>query len=250
MTGVPPSSAAPGPQFLTTRWSVIAQAAAPLQPQQQMALQELCAAYWMPVYAFIRRSGMEAHQAEDSTQDFFLDLVNNRRLLETADQAHGRFRSYLLAAVKHHLAHWRRGQRAQKRGGGRHLLPLDFADAERCYAAEPSDGWTAEALFHRRWALTLLDRVLQQLAERHAAAGRGAWFEALQPYLTAGDDCPPQDDVAQRLGTTPAAVRVAIHRLRRQYRDALTAEIAATLGDETAVIDERTELFRALSGEV
>lgn len=210
-------------------------------------MQDLCCIYWPPVYAFIRRSGFDPHAAEDLTQDFFSDLIQRDKLLSSADQNAGRFRTYLLAAVKHSLANFRRHGAAKKRGGDVRTLAVDWNDAERRYAAEPVDGWTPEAIFHRRWAMTLLQRVLEQLHGGFADAGREQWFQAMSPFLT-GDSKPQYQELAVQLGTTPAAIRVAVHRLRKQYRDALAAEIAGTLGDPDAIHEERITLLNALSG--
>ncbi len=234
------------PQFQTTRWSMIAHAAEDSSPDQRAALEELCWAYWQPVYAFIRRSGLDPHQAEDLTQDFFADLVDRGPLIETADPAQGRFRTYLLAAVKNRMANFRRDAAVIKRGGNVQTFSMDAATAEQRYAAEPVDGWTPEALFNRRWALTLLENVLDQLQRQYARADRDDWFRAMHPFLTT-DDRPPYDELARQLGTTNAATRVAVHRLRKQYRDALAAAIAATLGEGETVAEERMELLQSLS---
>ncbi|MCG8652541.1 MAG: ECF-type sigma factor, partial [Pirellulales bacterium] len=155
------------PRFQTTRWSVIAHAGEGASPAQQAALEDLCQAYWQPVYAFVRRSGFGRHQAEDLTQDFFAELVDQRRLLRAADHQRGRFRTFLLAAVKNHMANHRRQAATLKRGGGVELFSIDTDDAERRYSVEPKEGWTPEALFNRRWALTLLENVLDQLAQHY-----------------------------------------------------------------------------------
>lgn len=236
------------PAFQTTRWSLIARAAEDSGPLQQAALEDLCRSYWRPIYSFIRHSGLGRHQAEDLTQDFFADLVDHGPLIETADPSQGRFRTYLLAAVKHRLANQRREASAARRGGKVQTFSIDWNDAELRYASEPTDGWTAEAIYNRRWALTLLENVLDKLAERYDQADRKEWFDAMRPFLTS-DDQPPHHDLAQRLGTTASAIRVAVHRLRKQYRDALAAEINTTLGDGETVADERGELLRSLLGE-
>lgn len=249
-----PSSASDTPpvgksaRFQTTRWSIIADAANGSGPDQRDALEELCRSYWQPVYVFVRRSGFSAPEAEDLTQDFFADLVQRGPLIESADRTQGKFRTYLLAAVKNRIANHHRDAAAIKRGGDVQFFSIDAAAAERRYDAEPASGWTAEALFHRRWALTLLDRVLQRLADSYERSGRKEWFESLRPFLTTGEK-PAHDELAKRLETTASAVRVSIHRLRKQYRDALAAEIATTLGEDQSVADERGELLRSLTGD-
>jgi RNA polymerase sigma-70 factor (ECF subfamily) len=245
MTTPPGSRLAP--RFRTTQWSLVVRAASAEGSGQQAALADLCRAYWYPVYVFIRRRGFDAGESEDLTQDFFSELLDKRGLLETADPTRGRFRTYLLAGVKHHLSKHRRRQAAEQRGGKVHTLSVDWMGAEQRYATEPVDGWTADAIFHRRWALTLLEQVLARLSEHYAAHGRGEWFERLRPYLTT-DDQPAYADLAETLGTTPSAVRVAVHRLRKHYREALEAEIRSTVGESDSTEDERAELWRALGG--
>jgi RNA polymerase sigma-70 factor (ECF subfamily) len=243
------SSSFRSPQFQTTRWTIIARAANDDPAEKREAMQSLCEIYWPPVYTFVRRRGFDRHEAEELTQDFFAGLIQRDMLLTTANQSNGRFRTYLLAAVKHHLANHRRSKAAQKRGGDVQTLSIDWNDAERRYVAEPIDGWTAEAIFHRQWALTLLARVLDQLREGYAESGREPWFQAMSPFLT-GEAKPNYDQLSQQLQTTPAAARVAVHRLRKQYRTALAAEISGTISDTDAVNEERVTLLKALSGDV
>ena len=209
-------------------------------------METLCGQYWLPVYSFVRSRNFDAPTAEDITQDFFSHLVQQSTLLKRADPANGRFRTYLLAAVKNHIANHRRGQNAIKRGGGFTTFSIDV-DAERRYLAEPTDNWTAEAIFNRQWAIALLDHVLNRLAQRYEDRDRTNWFETIRPFLTINAR-PSYDQLAEQLGTTPAAARVAVHRIRKEYRDALACEIAATIGEGESVSDERTELLRALNG--
>lgn len=241
------SQATESPRFQTTHWSLVARAARGDSGEGRAALSELCQIYWFPVYVFLRRRGLAPADAEDMTQEFFAELLTRRRLLETADPAEGRFRTYLLAAVKHLLANQRRHAAAECRGGQAATLQIDWTNAEQRYAAEPADGWTAEAIFHRRWALIVLERVLDQLADHYQRHDRGAWFDSLRTYLTT-DEKPPYRELAERLGTTDSAIRVAVHRLRQHYRDGLIAEIRATIGEGDNANDERAELLRALLG--
>ena len=236
------SSAPQSPRFDTTRWSVVRAAGG---PDSSAALALLCRAYWYPLYAFVRRRGYSAHDAQDLTQGFFAQLLA-RNDLATVDRARGRFRSFLLGALKHYLANeWDRAQ-AQKRGGGVALISIDDAEAERRYQDEPAEQITAEQLYDRRWALTLLDQVLAKLSAEMSIAGKSAQFEALKFCLT-GEPGAAYTEIAERLGTTEGALKVAIHRLRDRYRALLRAEIAETVGSEADVDDELRQLFAALS---
>lgn len=233
-----------GAGFAQTRWSMVV-AAADRGSQGQEALEHLCAAYWYPLYAFVRRQGKSAHDAQDLTQGFFARLLAKNDLT-AVDRAKGKFRSFLLAALQHYLANeWDRAQ-AQKRGGGTVLLSIDDAEAERRYHEEPAAQITAEQLFDRRWALTLLDRVLARLSAEMQEAGRAAQFEALKFSLT-GEIGAPYVEIAQRLGTTEGALKVSIHRLRDRYRALLRAEIAETVGGDADVDEELRQLYSALS---
>jgi RNA polymerase sigma factor (sigma-70 family) len=225
------------PRFATTRWSLVAAAKGPAARQ---ALAELCELYWYPVYAFVRRRGHSPHDAADLTQAFFARLIETAGIAG-ADPDKGRFRSYLLGAVRHFLANEHDRAVAKKRGGGRVIESLNLSDAERRYAAEPADGRTPEQLFERRWALTLLDGVLAGLRAEYAASGQAVLFDRLKATLTG--DAGPYADLAAELGMTEGAVKVAAHRLRRRYRDRLRAAIAETADDVEAEI---RDLFTAL----
>jgi RNA polymerase sigma-70 factor (ECF subfamily) len=212
-------------------------------PTSRQALAELCELYWYPVYAFVRRRGHSADDAGDLTQEFFA------RLLETAgiagaDPARGRFRSYLLGACRHFLANQRDRAAARKRGGGRAALSLDFPDAERRYAAEPADDRTPEQMFDRRWALSLLDSVLANLAAEYAAADQASLFDRLKGSLTGEGES--YAVIAAAVGMTEGAVKVAAHRLRRRYRGRLRAAIAETVATPEDVDSEIRDLFAAL----
>ena len=231
--------------FVTTRWSLIVAARGDSPPARE-ALSELCRAYWYPLYAYIRRKGHTHAEAEDLTQEFLARLLE-RDDLAGVDPARGRFRSFLLAACNHFLSNRRDHDRALKRGGGQQPLPLDFGAAEQRYNAEPGHEETAERLFERRWALALLDRVLDRLRQEYATGGKGELFEKLKGRL-AGDSGASYADVATDLTLTEGAVKVAAHRMRLRYRDLLRDEIAQTLDDPTAVDDEIRSLFTALAG--
>jgi RNA polymerase sigma-70 factor (ECF subfamily) len=243
---MPPSSSAGDPQFHTTRWSLIA-AAEGGGEHSRAALEELCQAYWYPVYAFIRRRGSSADDAADLAQAFFAALLEKEYLAD-ADQERGRFRAFLLTAVARFVAKERDRAAAQKRGGGRRLLSIDFAAGESRYLHEPAHGWTPDRIFERRWALTLLDRTLAALRQEHADAGKLPLFDALKVFLTGEAGAPPLREVAAALGTSEGAVKVAVHRLRQKYRESLRAEIAQTVAAEGDVDDELSRLLAALRG--
>jgi RNA polymerase sigma-70 factor (ECF subfamily) len=242
-----PSSAHPAPaHFPTTRWSQIVQAASdPASPQARESLADLCAAYWYPLYAYIRHRGHAPDPARDLTQDFFARILE-KGLLAEADPARGRFRSFLRTVCTHFLANRRDHDHAQKRGGGRPLLPIDPHDAEGRYARELADALTPERIFERTWALTLLGRVLDQLAAEYDEAGKAPTFHALRAMLAGDVEASCYADVAARLGTTEGAARVAAHRLRRRYGELLRLEIASTLAEPADVDDEIRSLFAAL----
>lgn len=236
----PPGSAR---EFHTTRWSVVLAAGGDAS-RAQPALTTLCRAYWYPLYAFVRRQGVAPHDAQDLTQEFFARLLE-KEWLASVQRERGRFRSWLLAAMKHFLANEWDKSRAKKRGGGIAFVSIDEMSAESRYAHEPADTTTAETLYDRRWALTLLDRVLARLREEFVAAGKLAHFEALKGALTG--DRTPYSEIATALGTTEGAVKVAVHRLRERYRDIIRAEIAETVSTPAEVEDEMRHLLAALS---
>ncbi len=228
------------PDFHTTRWSLIAAVRDPVEPAARQALGELCVMYWYPIYAFMRRTGHDADAAQDLTQGFFTQLLE-RGGLSGADQAKGKFRSYLLGACRHYLANEHDRVKAAKRGRGQRQLSLDFPDAERRYLIEPIDDRTPVQLFERRWALTLLDRILEELRKEYVIAGAAVLFDRLKDSLT-GDGA-AHAEVAADLGMTEGAVKVAAHRLRKRYRERLREAVADTADD---VDEEIRELFRAL----
>jgi RNA polymerase sigma-70 factor (ECF subfamily) len=206
----------------------------------------LCQTYWYPLYAYIRRQGHDADQAQDLAQEFFARLVEKDGLA-SVDQAKGRFRSFLLAACRHFLANERDRARTLKRGGDRQFVPIEFGDADSRYSCEPGHHETPERLFERRWALALLERVLARLRGEYEAAGKGRLFEQLKGHLTGDSGGVPHAQAAAELGLSEGAVKVAVHRLRRRYRDLLREEIARTLDDPDQVEAEIRDLFAALA---
>jgi RNA polymerase sigma-70 factor (ECF subfamily) len=230
--------------FATTRWSLVAAAQDPAAPDCRQALADLCAAYWYPVYAYVRRRGHDHHRAQDLTQAFFARLLEKNDLA-AADRTRGRFRSFLLTACQHFLANQHDFETAKKRGGGRSRVALDFAGADHRYSHEPTHDDSPERLFDRRWALDLLDRALTELRTEYEESGRGKLFEMLKGTLTGGTDA--YADLAQSLDLTEGAVKVAVHRLRQRYRDRLRAAIAETVERPEDVDDEVRDLFAALA---
>ncbi|AGA27055.1 RNA polymerase sigma factor [Singulisphaera acidiphila] len=246
MPQLQPESRAPG-RFPTTQWSRVATAANREDGEGLEALSMLCQAYWYPIYAFVRNRGFSPEQAQDRTQDFFA-YVLERDLIARADPARGRFRAFLRTVCARHLAGDRDRDHAAKRGGGRLPLAIDPLDAERRYGLEPTHEMTAERIFDRTWALTLLGRVVDRLRREYDDSGRSDKFEVLITVLTRDPASCPYPEIARRLGTTEGNIRVAVHRLRRRYGLLLREEIAATVGDAAQVDDEIQALFAALEG--
>ncbi len=234
-------------RFATTHWTVILAAGSPDSSRYHQALETLCQTYWFPLYAYLRRQGYDAHQAEDYTQGFFATLLEKQGL-RTADPKQGRFRSYLLGALKHFLSDQRDYERAQKRGGGRPALSLDLADAETRYAIEPGTTLSPEQLFEKSWALTLLDRTLARLRAEAIKAGNEQLFDHLKRSLTRNLDSVAHRTAAQQLGMTEGAVRTAVHRLRQRYRTILRDEIAQTVSSQDEIEAEIRDLFNAFAG--
>jgi RNA polymerase sigma-70 factor (ECF subfamily) len=234
------------PRFATTHWSIVVGAGSRDTAQARESLSRLCQAYWFPLYAYVRRRGHAPGDAQDLTQAFFARLLE-KNWVAGADRSKGKFRTFLLSAMKHFLAdQWDRA-RAQKRGGGATLLPLSLDTAEERYVVEPSDPSTPESIFERRWALALLDTVLDRLKAEYEADGRGALFAALRPCLVGERTAQPYAELAQSLDATEAAIKSAVHRLRQRYRQLLRNEIASTLDAAEDVDDELRHLFAVLS---
>jgi RNA polymerase sigma-70 factor (ECF subfamily) len=240
-----PDSHAALRRFPTTDWSLVVSAGNPDAAGSRESLGELCQAYWYPIYAYIRHRGHSPDAAQDLTQDFFARVLE-KGLFAEADPVRGRFRSFLRTVCTHYLANRREWQRAHKRGGGRSLLSIDGSDAETRYAREPAHELTPERIFDRSWALTLLSRVLDQLRWEYEESGRGAILDELGGVLTEDPQAAPYATIAERLGASEGAVRVALHRLRKRYGVLLRREIGATVHDPSAVDDEIRSLFAAL----
>jgi len=233
--------------FPETRWTLVvrSQKDAPDSNHHlaDLALEELCRLYWYPVYAFVRRSGHGDSEAQDLTQGFF-EILLRRRDFEKVDCIKGRLRSYLLGAVKNYLAQEHGKRNRQKRGGDVEHLSMDLTDAEGRYRNEPADPIDPERLFERRWAMTIMQAAHCQLAAHYELAGKAHVFEALQESLT-GDSSFDSSEAARTLGISEGAVRVAVHRLRKRFRDFVSQEVAETLSDEEDLEDELQRLFSA-----
>lgn len=230
--------------FATTHWTVVLAAGRRATPQSNRALEVLCCTYWYPLYAYVRRHGYSKEDAEDLTQGFFARFLE-RNYLEGVSSEKGRFRAFLLAALKHYLAneHDRAGR--QKRGGGVAPLSLDWQDANARYQIDPADQLSPDKLYDRAWAVTLLERVITRLRDECTTEGKGKVFEQLKPFLMAGQNAVPYAQAAASLGLNEGAARVAVHRLRKRYRELLREEISQTLSDPADLEEEMRALFRA-----
>lgn len=216
-------------------------------PNADVALEELCRTYWYPLYAYTRRQGHSKEDAEDLTQSFFARFLQ-RNYLEKLQAGQGKFRAFLLASLKHFLANeWDRASR-QKRGGGVPPLSLDWQDADTRYRIEPADLLSPDKIYDRAWAVTLLERVIARLREESAADGKALLFERLKPFLMIGRGDIPYAEAAAGLAMTEGAARVAVHRLRRRYREVLREEIGQTLSDPGQAEEEMRALFSAFGG--
>ena len=216
-------------------------------PDSASALSQLCQTYWYPIYAFIRRQGNAHEAAQDLAQEFFARMLE-KRYIDDVGPEKGKFRTFLMVCLKRFLANeWDR-RTAQKRGGGRAHLPIDFEDAQGRYSLEPAHDMTAQKIFDRRWALTVLERTVAGLAEDFNRAGKSEHFEALKVYLQGEAGAPPYAEVAKHLNTTEGAIKVAVHRLRERYRHRLRQEIAQTVSTDEEIDQEIRDLFAALAG--
>jgi RNA polymerase sigma-70 factor (ECF subfamily) len=227
--------------FTTTHWSVVLEAQSE-SPAAQEALERLCHAYWRPIYSFVRGHGIAPQEAEDVTQGFFADLLEHKSLTAVRREK-GRFRSYLLGALKYFLADERRRAMAIKRGKGQRVIPLEELSADERLDLEPADRITAEQIYERRWASTVLEHVLDLLKNEYRAAGNAALFDSLKQLLPDEPGTPSQADVAGQLGMTSNAVRQAFHRFRQRYQLLLREEIAHTVATPGDVEDELRHLI-------
>ena len=234
-------------RFQTTCWSVVLSARNTEQSSDdwRTSLEALCQNYWYPLYAYLRRKGYAPNDCQDLTQDFFAKLIE-KDFLEAIDPERGRFRWFMMDAIKKFAANWNAKQSAKKRGGDRQIFSLQFEDGESRYQREPTDGLTAEKLFERRWTLELLDRAMDSLQQTYLENGKQRHFEALKVFLTADSSPPSYAEVAKTLGLSGAAIKVAVHRLRDKYRDCVHRQVADTLDDEDSLEDEFNRLLETL----
>lgn len=242
-----PNATRPESIFVTTRWSVVLAARDKASPASAAALESLCRTYWYPLYAFVRRQGHGPHDAQDLTQAFFAKLLE-KDYLRAVERERGRFRTFLSVAVKRFLANeWDRLRRL-KRGGGQVAVPLDTTIAEQRYQTEPSsDLLPADRIYERRWAMTLLDQALEQLRAQHALEGRAAEFERLKECLTADRGAIPYAQIAADLQISEGAARVAVHRLRKRFREVFRAAVADTVSNSGEVEEELRHVVEVLS---
>jgi RNA polymerase sigma factor (sigma-70 family) len=235
----------PGPShFPTTRWTLVVAAGGADRKESRSALSSLCESYWYPLYAYLRRRGYSPDQAQDLTQEFFTRILEGR-YLDRADPEKGRFRSFILTSLKFFVADEEDRQRARKRGGGA-VVSLEFSSGEERYLREPSHDETPERIFERRWALAMLDRVVDRLQREFVQHGHPEHFERLKGFLLGKTDA-PYAALAREMNTSEGALKVAIHRLRKRYRDLFRQEIADTVADPAEVESELRYLATVLT---
>ncbi len=236
----------PAAAFTTTHWSVVLAAADTALPDSKAALERLCRTYWYPLYAYVRRQGNGPEDAQDLTQSFFARLLE-KKYLRLADRERGKFRSFLLTSLKRFLVNEWEKRCAEKRASQQNAFSLDAEESEGRYQSEPQEEATPETLFDRRWATALLDQVLGRLREEFSTAGNGEQFEQLKGLLW-GEKAVSYAEQAATMGMTEGALKVAVHRLRRRYRELLRAEIGHTVATPGEVDEELRHLIAVISG--
>ena len=232
--------------FATTHWSVVMRAGAPDSPRALEALEKLCRTYWLPLYSHVRRQGYGSHDAQDLTQGFFFRLLRMNSFAGVSREK-GKFRTFLLAALNHFLSDERDRDRAEKRGGGRAIIPIDENEAEEKYLQGVNFDPEPEKAFDRRWGLTVLEEAVARLKEEYLASGRAEVFEHLRLYLSNEASPGEYDALAPGLGMSPNAVGVAVHRLRQRYRECIRLELAQTVASPQDLEEEMKYLFLVLS---
>jgi len=233
------------PQFATTRWSIVVAAGHQSSLDSRRALATLCEAYWYPLYAYARRRVADANEAQDLTQAFFTELLE-QNYVGSATPGRGRFRAFLLTAFKHFLSKQWEKAKTQKRGGGRAPISLDFSEADSSLRIEPAAGLTAEQFYDQQWAIALLGQIMERLAREFNDRGKGKRFDALKGFLIGDHAGASYAEVAARLNLTEAAAKQAASRMRRRYRELLREEIAQTVASPDEVEDEIRSLFQTL----
>jgi DNA-directed RNA polymerase specialized sigma24 family protein len=241
----PPARSGASGRFQTTHWSVVLRAGEPHAAESREALTRLCELYWRPVHAYIRRRVATDDEARDLTQAFFT-LFLEKHYVRDADPARGRFRAFMLASVKHFLSNDRDRAHALKRGGWTPIVSLEFETAEGSLRHEPATQVTPERLYEHRWAWAMVSRVLERLETEQAQAGHSETFGRLRPFLSGDEPGMPYAELASLLDTSPVAIRVAVHRLRRRFRALLLEEVARTVADPADIEPEVRYLIEAL----
>lgn len=231
------------PDFRSTAWTIVVKATGEGVPAQQ-ALETLCQAYWYPIYAFVRRTGLRSADAEDATQAFFTWVIETG-VVARADPARGKFRSFLISALKQFLSRQREFEMAAKRRPEHPLLSLDVQLGEQRYEVEPCDNQTPEKLFEYSWALMVIDTAMARLRSEWAEAGRARYFDALKEYIVQQTNLCGRE-LAEKLNLSEGAVRVAVHRLKRRFAEVLREEVGRTLEAHESVDDELHHLLNSL----
>jgi DNA-directed RNA polymerase specialized sigma24 family protein len=244
-TSTESGSATQGFWFTPTHWSVILSAQNTSSPNAGAALEKLCRTYWYPIYAYVRRQGEDVETAKDLTQGYFARLLEKRYLGQVHPDK-GKFRSFLLASLKHFLADERDRKQAQKRGGDYKFVSLDDDAMEERYCLEAVDGMTAEKLFDRRWALALLEQAQTRLRQEYVRSGRSPLYEALKPFAMGSQEVASYAGVATNLGMTESAIKSAIFRIRQRYRELIRAEVANTVPSGSDVDAEIRHLIAVI----
>ena len=243
-------AASAGPRrFATTRWSVVLAAGQSGTNKSERALEDLCAQYWYPLYAYARRRGYAEEDARDLTQAFFAKLLEKKDL-RVADPTRGRFRTFLLSSMKNFLAGEWRKEHALKRGGAVEVLALDFDSAEESYKLEPSHEMSPEAIYERRWAMGLVAQAVEDLQGQYEKAGTLELFEAIKGCLDGGSEVLPYPDLSRRLDQSEGSLRTAVSRLRSRWRQRIRELVAETVDEESEVQDELRNLIASVGGGV
>lgn len=248
MTNFRPNDEIRNDEFATTHWSLVVSSREDDSDIRRASLGELCETYWYPLFAYLRRKGHQPDQSADYVQSFFVELID-KDFLEAVSPEKGRFRWFLMSAIKRYVSKELEKQSAKKRGGGRQLFSLDVDDAEQRYQLEPVEGWTAEKLFDRRWAMAVLQQALKELSDHHEAKGKLELYNALNQTLTGMQMSQQQyEEIGAQFRMTPGAVKVAAMRLRDKYRRTLQDIVAQTVVENDRIDDELEELLKALRG--
>jgi DNA-directed RNA polymerase specialized sigma24 family protein len=244
-TDLTPESGVPDDIFVTTCWTMVLAATDRSTSQAERAMEEICQTYWFPLYAYIRRRGHSPENAEDLTQEFFRQLLEHHWIGDV-DREKGRFRAFLITALKHFMAkEWRKAS-AKKRGGGQRVLSLDSSIAEGRYASAVTPSMEAEALFDRQWALTLLNLTIKQVKNEYADAGKADLFATLKDGLVIAHQSIDYPSLSAELDMTEGAIRVAVHRMRKRFRELYRNEVAQTLPPGADLDDEMHHLAESL----